>query len=103
WRKVAHEHERAPHTCVKTSTVGALSNVTLHAYQLDPGKGVVYEGAVEIFELRTAHRIRIPGGVNNSSRPIDRPGRKSGYRHSRESGNPPAAGPLPAFIASRDR
>jgi len=46
-----HEHERAPHTGIQTSTVGALSDVTLHTYELDPCQGVVYEGAVKIFEL----------------------------------------------------
>jgi hypothetical protein len=45
------EHERPPHFGVKLSALHALGYMSLHAHQLDPRKGVVYEGAMKISEL----------------------------------------------------
>ena len=60
-RKISEEQKRSADPRIVLRTVLTFSNVSLHANQLDPGKGIVYKGNVLITKLATIHvgRLRV--------------------------------------------
>jgi hypothetical protein len=44
-------HQRTTHSGIQPRTFSTLSDVPLHAHQLDTSKGVVYKGVVKVSEL----------------------------------------------------
>jgi hypothetical protein len=58
-RKISEEQKRPPDLGIVLRAALALSKVPLHANQLDPGQGVVYERDVLITKLATIHGDRL--------------------------------------------
>jgi hypothetical protein len=56
-RKISEEQKGAADPGVVLRAALAFSNVSLHADQLDPGEGIVYECNVLITKLATIHEI----------------------------------------------
>jgi hypothetical protein len=60
-RKVSEEQKRSADLRIVLRAVLTLSEVSLHANQLDPGKGIVYKSNVLITKIATIHvdRLRV--------------------------------------------
>jgi len=60
-RKVSEEQKRSADLRILLRAALALSEVSLHANQLDPGKGIVYKSNVLITKIATIHvdRLRV--------------------------------------------
>lgn len=58
-RKVSEEQKRSADLRIVLRTILTLSEVPLHANQLDPGKGIVYKSNVLITKLATIHLDRL--------------------------------------------
>jgi hypothetical protein len=58
-RKISEEQKRSPDLGIMLRAALAFSKVPLHANQLDPGQGIVYERNVLITKLATIHGDRL--------------------------------------------
>ena len=58
-RKIPEKQKRSTDFGIVLRAALAFSEVPLHAYQLDPGQGIVYERDVLITKLATIHGDRL--------------------------------------------
>jgi hypothetical protein len=58
-RKISEEQKRSADLRIMLRAVRTLSEVPLHANQLDPGKGIVYKSNVLLTKLATIHLDRL--------------------------------------------
>src|ERR1700686_504469 len=74
-RKISEEQKRTPDLGIVLRAALAFSKVSLHANQLDPGQGIVYERNVLITKLATIHgdRLRVRNRVPASGAPVPEP------------------------------